>query len=208
MGIFGFFRRKRYGVGDTVRFGRYFFAGEKDLRPIEWIVLADEDGELILLSKYCLDVVHYFERFGEVAWEDSRLRHWLNGAFYDRAFTEKEKQRIVETVIVTDETRDPASHRNKLFILSRSQIEELLPDREKRLGRPTPYARQRGAGAGIDTRDEAVWWWVMPVSGDMFPGGRCPAIVHPNGQVLYHSRLVASPGSMHATVRPAIKIRK
>ena len=28
------------------------------------------------------------------------------------------------------------------------------------------------------------------------------------GQVLFHSRLVGSPGSIHATVRPAIRIKK
>ena len=111
-------------------------------------------------------------------------------------------------MIRTDETLDSALRRNRLFILSQSQIEEFLPDGEKRCGLPTPYARQQGAGAGIDTQEKAVWWWTMPVSGGPLPGEIYPAIVNYDGQVLFHSRLVRSPGSIHATVRPAIRIKK
>ena len=213
MGIFDFFQRKKPVIGDTVQFGKYFFQNEKDVQPIEWIVLDDNKGELLMLSKYCLDVVHYFDQANlrdiahAIVWENSYIRNWLNDEFYNRAFTEKEKKRIVETVIVTDETLDPALHRNKLFLLSEELIDKFLPDREKRAGLPTPYARQQGAGAGIDTQQEAVWWWVMPKVEKNLPGWIYPGILY-EGEVLYHSRLVSSPGSVHATVRPAIKIKK
>ena len=214
MGVLDFFQKRHHKIGDTIQFGRYFFENEKDTRPIEWIVLDNKNDELLLLSNRCLDVIHYFDQtipwdyLGTIAWENSHLRNWLNDEFYNQAFREKEKQRIVETMIVTDETLDPALHRNKLFILSQSQIEEFLPDREKRCGIPTPYARQRGAGAGIDTQEKAVWWWTMPVTVCSLSGQVYPAIVSHDGQVLYHSRLIGSPGSIHATVRPAIKIKK
>ncbi len=213
MGIFDFFQKQQYIIEDTVQFGRYFFESKTDVQPIEWIVLDDNNGELLMLSKYCLDVVHYFDHADlidfahAVIWENSYLRNWLNDAFYNQAFTEKEKQRIVETVIVTDERLNPALRRNKLFLLSEEQIDKFLPDRQKRLGSPTPYARQQGAGNGLDTQQEAVWWWVMPRVEKPLPGWICPGILN-EGEVLYHSRLVASPGSYHATVRPAIKIKK
>lgn len=214
MGILGFFQNKHCKIGDTVQFGRYYFESEKDVQPIEWIVLDDKKGELLMISKYCLDVIHYFDQAAAhdfssaVVWEDAHLRNWLNNAFYNQAFTEKEKQQIIDTVIVTDETRNPALHRNQLFILSESQIDKFLPDKEKRKGFPTPYAKQQGAGAGIDTGEKAVWWWTMPVVKGPLSGMTYPAIVNYDGQVLYHSRLVCSPGSQHATVRPAIRIKK
>lgn len=214
MGIFDFFQKQQYIIGDTVQFGRYFLKNEKDVQPIEWIVLDDNNDELLMLSKYCLDVVHYFDQADlrdfahAVVWENSHLRNWLNDEFYNHAFTEKEKQRIMETLIVTDETLDPALRRNKLFILSESQIDKFLPDSEKRCGLPTPYARQQGAGAGVDTQQEAVWWWIMPEVEEPLPGMIRPGILNFDGEVLYHGRLIASPGSYHATVRPAIKIKK
>lgn len=214
MGIFEFFQKTHYKIGDTLQFGRYFFKNEKDVRPIEWIVLDNKKGELLMLSKYCLDVIHYFDQTVPhdfscaVVWENSHLRNWLNEEFYNQAFTEKEKQQILETVIVTDETRNPALHRNKLFILSESQIDEFLPDSCKRCGLPTPYARQQGAGAGCDTEQKAVWWWTMPVVESPSSEMIYPAILNHNGQVLYHSRLISSPGSFHTAVRPAIKIKK
>lgn len=214
MKIFDFLQKQRPKIGDTIPFGRYFFENEKDIQPIEWMVLDNQNDELLLLSNFCLDVIHYFDQTipydytGTISWENSHLRDWLNDKFYNQAFTKKEKKRIVETVIVTDESLDPALHRNKLFILSQSQIEEFLPDREKRCGLPTPYARKQGAGAGIDTQEKAVWWWTTPVTGCSLSGQLYPAIVSYDGQVLYHSRLIASPGSIHATVRPAIKIKR
>lgn len=210
MGIFGFFQKKNHKIGDTIQFGRYFFENEKDVQPIEWIVLDNKKDELLMLSKYCLDVIHYFDHSipydtsSAITWENSRLRNWLNNDFWNQVFTEKEKKQIIDTVIVTDETMDPALHRNKLFILSESQIDNFLSDSHERCGLPTPYARQQGAGAGCDPDKKTVWWWTMPVIRDRI----YPAIINYDGQVAYHSRLIASSGSQHATVRPAIKIKK
>lgn len=209
MGILDLFHKKpKIQVGDVICFGQYFYEHENDRRPIEWIVLDSDKTGLVLISRYCLDTIHYCQRpyqGGSLAWETSHLRNWLNTVFYNQAFSDQEKETIAETHIVTDKTLDPDLHKNKVFLLSDSQIEAYFPDSEKRKGFPTPYARQRGAGAGIDLEAKAVWWWTMP----RLDGSGCyPCVVLENGSLQHHSRLTASPGSDHAAVRPAIKIKK
>ena len=213
MGYFDLFNPKsapvkKYQAGDSLTFGKYFFENEQDLRPIEWTVLEVSGRELLLISKYCLDRQLYCTPFGIIPeatiWENSALRDWLNGEFYDRAFTPAEKAAIAETRIVTDETADPARHRNRVFLLSQSQILTLMPRTEDRLGIATPYVRKQ-----IQEPDSAgCWWWTLP-STDTHSSPRwdCPSVCF-GGEVHFHSRLVGSPGAHNTTVRPAIRIRK
>lgn len=217
MGIFSFLNNKdnkdcKYNIGDTFVFGKYHFQNEKDVQPIEWIVLENNDKELLLISKYCLDTVKYYEPSASFVgtdgciWENSYLRNWLNGSFYNQAFNEKEKNIIIETTIITKGTLRAELHKNKVFILSKSQIENFFADSEKRKGFPTPYALQKGANTG-HTDEKTTCWWTMPY---IDTGGQpsrvdYPSVVCQNGEINYHSRLV-----YHSdfTVRPVIRIKK
>ena len=218
MGIFSFFNKNgakdnKYNIGDTFVFGKYHFKSEKDIQPIEWIVLENNCKELLLISKYCLDTVKYCEPSASFVgtdcciWENSYLRNWLNGSFYNQAFSESEKNSIIETAIITEETLHAELHKNKVFILSKSQIEDFFADNEKRKGFPTPYALQKGANTG-HTDEKTTWWWTMPyidITGGQPPRADYPSVVCQNGEINYHSRLV-----YHSdfTVRPVIRIKK
>lgn len=212
MGIMDIFKKKPDAKpGDVLCFGEYNFENETDLRPMEWIVLDSGKKDLLLISRYCIDTVSYcgpsFKEGKDTIWEYSYLRNWLNDTFYTKAFSGKEKRRIIETTIATDDSANPALHKNKVFVLSQAQVVEFFPDESRRRGFPTPYAVQRGAG--IDQRGKTVWWWTRPIR-DQWSSPRFdfPAIVNQDGELLYHSRLVASPGSQHTAVRPAIRIKK
>ena len=78
--------------GEHVMYGSY--QGE----PVEWRVLDKKDGEILLLSEYGLDA-QPFDTSGKsrVDWKDSTIRKWLNDDFYNSAFSEKEKENIVES---------------------------------------------------------------------------------------------------------------
>ena len=76
--------------GDTVSFGSYEQDGnaQNGPEPIQWIVLDKIDGQLLLLSADVLEARQYHHvPFEEVTWENSDLRAWMNGDFYDGAFT-------------------------------------------------------------------------------------------------------------------------
>ena len=80
---------------ETVFFGSYEQDGDLDNgeEPIEWIVLEEQDGAKLLLSRYVLDYRmqsdHYCENYQWGVGED--VRRWLNNEFYDEAFSEEEK---------------------------------------------------------------------------------------------------------------------
>lgn len=78
-----------YEIGDIVTYGNYeqdgFYSNGEE--TIEWIVIArDRDNHALLLSRYCLDALPYNEDGGDVTWEDSSIRAWLNGEFLESAF--------------------------------------------------------------------------------------------------------------------------
>ena len=81
--------------GDVVEFGTYVQSSRgAEPDPIEWVVLDVDGGNALLLSIYCLDCLPYNEKGGETSWEKCSLREWLNGEFYDSAFSNGDKKII------------------------------------------------------------------------------------------------------------------
>lgn len=110
----GFFQQfKDVRAGDKVFFGTYpQTAAGNDLTSIEWRVLKNEYGEILLISEKILDCMPFWKRDrvsgcrlywipDEVGtWEKSGddkmgIRHWLNNGFYDSAFSAEEKNLII-----------------------------------------------------------------------------------------------------------------
>jgi hypothetical protein len=51
----------------------------------------------------CLDAKPYNEEDTSITWENCTLRKWLNDTFYNTAFTDSEKTKIVESTIVNED---------------------------------------------------------------------------------------------------------
>ena len=86
-------------VGDIVKFGSYEQDKFCGADPIEWRVLAVENGRALLLSKYALEAKPYHNTDIDITWEESDLRAWLNGTFYDIAFSSSERVSLVRTAL-------------------------------------------------------------------------------------------------------------
>ena len=84
--------------GDIVIFGTYEQDNDTSngAEDIEWIVLDNTDGKLLVISKDILNYMRYSET--TTVWEYSDLRTWLNGEFYDLAFSDAEKDSIALSV--------------------------------------------------------------------------------------------------------------
>lgn len=84
--------------GDIVVFGSY--EQDNDIsngtESIEWIVLDNTDGKLLVISKNILNYMRYSST--TTVWEYSDIRTWLNGEFYDLSFSDDEKSSIVLSV--------------------------------------------------------------------------------------------------------------
>lgn len=86
-------------IGNVVTFGAY----EQDndfsngLELIEWEVIDIQDGRALLLSRYALDNRPFNTDADTSDWEGSEIRAWLNGEFYNAAFS-TEEQGLIRSV--------------------------------------------------------------------------------------------------------------
>ncbi|MDO4493437.1 MAG: DUF6273 domain-containing protein [Clostridia bacterium] len=172
-------------VGNVVTFGSY----EQDnntangAEPIEWIVLDVQGNKSLLISKYGLDTKPYNRDRGDVTWEQSTLRSWLNGEFLDKAFTTEEQRAILTTDVDNGksqgcwDTNGGNDTKDKVFLLScieankyfgAEQWQENGADKNKKARvQPTAHAIAQGAYTDKDykTAEGSVagsWWLRSP----------------------------------------------
>ena len=168
-------------IGGTVYFGLYEQDNnlENGTEEIEWTVL-DYDAEnhkTLLISKYGLDAVAYHNEFTDITWEKCSLRTWLNNAFLNGAFDEKERNAILTTDVDNSaaqgndewKTKGGKNTQDQIFLLSFSEAKCYLDvesgtTNKKAVAAPTPYAISRGtfANDGRWTGYGAyAWrWWL------------------------------------------------
>ena len=142
-------------AGDQVRFGRYEQDGNPKTRPepIVWTVLEVRKDRVLLLSDKILDAFPWESKGKNVPWTESDLAFSLNSVFLTSAFTKEE----ADCLTGPDDSGAPLG---RVFVLSREELERLLPDEGSRKAPATYYSRMNGAfssGCGYFwTRDGAV----------------------------------------------------
>ena len=116
-------RDAMFAVGNYVTFGEYpQTADGKDMTPIEWLVLARDGNKALLISRYALDAKRYNNSNTE-KWETCTLRTWLNGTFYNKAFSSAEQAAILTTSVDNSSNqgywgRSGGNTQDKVFLLS------------------------------------------------------------------------------------------
>ena len=141
-------------VGGTVYFGSYEQGGGcgGGKEPIEWIVLDERDGMLLLISKTGLETGPYHAEKQRANWEESTIRTWLNCDFLAAAFTDEEQCAIMETTVSTPAGRfiSPATRekiqiascpdtQDLIFLLSANEVERYFPKVSQRRIRNNSY---------------------------------------------------------------------
>ncbi len=76
---------------------------EDGVEPIQWRVLKNEDGKLLLLSERAIEM-HAFvdwngEMYVESTWAESDVRRWMNGEFYENMFSVAERDGVSTTLV-------------------------------------------------------------------------------------------------------------
>lgn len=79
----------------TMTFGKYYIDSSGEKKDIEWLVIEKNNNEMTLMSKYVIDNLPYNSNGDDCTWEECSLRKWLNNEFYNMAFNEEEKNKIV-----------------------------------------------------------------------------------------------------------------
>lgn len=207
-------RDAKFAVGNYVTFGTYpqTKAGN-DATLIEWLVLARDGNKALLISRYALDVQPYNKGYTSVTWETCTLRTWLNGTFYNKAFSSAEQAAILTTNVDNSKnqcysgwsTNGGNNTQDKVFLLSYAEANKYFgvtydnSSNTKSRVAPTAYAIARGTYTYSSNKTAdgtaAGWWWLRS------PGSRQDgaAYVHADGSLKFVSGCYDA-----GAVRPAL----
>ena len=162
-----------YKMGETIEFGNYPQDKDGTEKPIEWIVMKKEGNQVLLLSKYVLDAKSYNEGWGDVTWETSDIRQWLNNEFYTTAFNKAEKAKIQTSLIKNEDNSEYGTSggndtEDKVFLLSEKEADTLFSDEEERIAKATEYAEKLGVDINENSEEKGAWWWLRSPGNDSF----------------------------------------
>ena len=171
-----------FSVGNTVIFGQY----EQDnntrngKEPIEWIIIDQKGSNVLLVSKYALDVQKYNNSKKDVTWATCSLRSWLNNSFISAAFSGEEK----DAIVLTDVSNQPSDGKpeyslygsntqDRVFLLSYYEVKKYFPTDSDRQLENTTYTRTHGAEFGFPFKHGGAhcFWFTRS------PGGSADQVV-------------------------------
>lgn len=134
-------------IGEVIPFGTYEQDNnlENGAEDIQWLILDRQDNRIMLISEDCLVFHRYHDELVPITWENCSLRDWLNGNFFNAAFTKEDQDRIVEVTNENPEhepshTSSGRSTTDRVFILSQQEAQDLFSDCPSRKAEPTAYA--------------------------------------------------------------------
>ena len=131
--------------------------------PVAWTVLDVENGYALVVSEYILEV-GAFSSEGVIQWENSDIRTWLNGDFYNTAFNDEEKSKIAAFEIENADNREHKTDgghdtTDRLFLLSAEDIEDYFTELPLTAS-ATPYVYEKGIAAS--STDTDIYWTRTP----------------------------------------------
>ena len=147
----------------SITFGSY--PQQNDTKEsIEWLVLQEKEGQMLLVSRYCLASLPWHNQKTAVTWDVSDIRRWLNGEFLETAFSKTEQAAIVRTHLdnrdqLGNGTPVGADTEDRIFLLNAIDALVLLYDEGYRV-KPTPYAISQGVY--VNQIGDCAWWLRSP----------------------------------------------
>lgn len=189
--------------GEEVFLGRFPQNGV-ELQPLPWVVLAKEEGRVLLLAKEIIASLECDYMCKKIlqkeTWETAEIRTWLNDVFLNTVFSPEEQQYIAQVTLTNPNNKKHHKKggpdtEDRVFLLSVEEVLQYIPEeRERRCG-CTNYAniqRQRADRS-------PVWMTRTPGNGSW---GK-PAAVDGWGDINY-----AGNSSGDYALRPAIWIKE
>lgn len=153
--------------GDIIKLGHYMQSDRIGAtpEPIEWMVINPDTG--LCVSLYALDAMA-FDTNGGVNYEQSTLRSWLTGEFYQTAFTNEEKALLLTLREVYAMDRFPVP---QVYLAVDDKVRLMNPYDELWAAQAahcdialvTPYAVSRGAGRRVvaGKTEPATEFWLI-----------------------------------------------
>ena len=152
--------------GDVITLGSFPQTGFFNRKqPLRWRVLETfyTDKALIIAENAVECMPFQAEPKEQSSWQDSDIRKWLNGEFFNNAFSPEEKQSIVTTQLNisykrrSDNAITGYTVRDKVFLLSGEEADKYFKDNADRMCSPTNHAVKNGVWK---SKDNSCWWWL------------------------------------------------
>lgn len=134
-------------IGDYISIGHY----EQDAdynngsEPIEWIVIEKNQDNILLLSKYALEVGKFDDYSNDLA--SSELYKWLNNKFYTESFIDE---------------KDIKEQISEVTLLSYEQAMSLYENKDIASCEPSNYVLTKLDDNVKENRDAWAWWLSTP----------------------------------------------
>ncbi|MBQ9544670.1 MAG: hypothetical protein IJV00_06050 [Clostridia bacterium] len=179
-------------IGDRFTFGAF----EQDsnaangAEPVSWIVIRRDVGKTLVISEKVIGYMPFKqgtdeEKYPRSLYKDSDLRAYLNGDFYNGAFSGAEKEAILLSKITTeykDEQYNILQYdtEDKVFVLSRDEAARYVSGvgnivfgvPTKSVEEANPYRIE--SVSGVDGIESAVPWWLRDMGSD---SARCAGYI-------------------------------
>ena len=203
-------------IGSTVIMGQFEQDNNADngTEPIEWTVLDLKDGKAFVVSKKIL-MYKPFSETENVAWENSTIRQWLNGEFYNTAFSDEEKSRVIETKEECTESNTmflnedyavltPHYSLDKVTLLSSDEVSQYFLSNNTDLNaEPTDYAVMQLRMSSRDISAGSGWLLRSPFTVGHGNSARCASAYNGMNYNL-KSSVLSTLQDYNYSIRPAM----
>ncbi|MCL2638558.1 MAG: DUF6273 domain-containing protein [Oscillospiraceae bacterium] len=149
---------------DIIQFGGY-----------NWQVLEVRDGKALIITNELIENRAYHNDWVDVTWENSSMRAYLNGEFFN-SFTAANRAKIADTQVVNSsnpwyETSGGNNTTDKIFLLSIDEVLKYFGDSGQLASRPKEnnwfisdeYNADRitrHIDDDYNSEDSGNWWWL------------------------------------------------
>lgn len=177
------------GIGDIVEFGLYeqdnnLNNGEE---PIKWRVLEIEDNKALLISEYAIDCKAFNDAYTSSTWENSTLRQWLNGTFFENAFNKMQRSIVETSAVLAEKNPNFNTHRgndtfDSVFLIGVKDAEKYFALEDDRTCIPTEYAKANGVYTDdgySNCKAEPCGWWLRTCGSSQ----NCTSNININGAI-------------------------
>lgn len=118
-----------------------------------WRILNIQDNQALLLKDPALPAMAYNAKGGDVTWEQSTLRNWLNSEYLENNFTKAERDNIILTSVKNSDnllygTDGGEDTKDYIYLLSVEEItlyNDLIPDLKSNSWLRSPGSQQSSA---------------------------------------------------------------
>lgn len=189
--------KSNYSIGDTILFGHY----EQDNKEsngkenIKWKILDKQDEKLLMISEYGLENRSYNDKFGSglSTWEWSTVRKWLNNDFYQAAFTNSDRVKIISTDVSSEHKNldnDMEYTQDYVFLLDVDEVQQYFDNNDKRV-KCTEAAKNHGA---CEFDGYGMWWLRSPGETNNYAAYvDSHGVVQEEGEITYSGVYVVRP---------------